>query len=147
MFVVMIGVLISAVDGTIVVLALPAIEEDLNITLAAVTWVVVGYLLVVTVLATQLGRFGDMFGRVRMYKAGFLVFAIGSVLCAVAWNGAEPHRLPARPGRRRRTDRGQQRRDHLGALSAAGTRPRLRLQRLRLLVRLGPRCPARRRRW
>ncbi|WP_327295519.1 MULTISPECIES: MFS transporter [unclassified Streptomyces] len=86
MFVVMIGVLISAVDGTIVVLALPAIEEDLNITLAAVTWVVVGYLLVVTVLSTQLGRFGDMFGRVRMYKAGFLVFTIGSVLCAMAWN-------------------------------------------------------------
>ncbi|MEU7041430.1 MFS transporter [Streptomyces varsoviensis] len=86
MFVVMIGVLISAVDGTIVVLALPAIEEDLHVTLAAVTWVVVGYLLVVTVLSTQLGRFGDMFGRVRMYKAGFLIFTIGSVLCALAWN-------------------------------------------------------------
>ncbi|MEU9044977.1 MULTISPECIES: MFS transporter [unclassified Kitasatospora] len=88
MLVVMIGVLISAVDGTIVVLALPAIEEDLSITLSAVTWVVVGYLLVVTVLATQLGRFGDMFGRVRMYKAGFLVFTLGSVLCAVAWNAS-----------------------------------------------------------
>ncbi|MEV7770858.1 MFS transporter [Kitasatospora sp. NPDC086791] len=86
MLVVMIGVLISAVDGTIVVLALPAIEEDLKITLSSVTWVVVGYLLVVTVLSTQLGRFGDMFGRVRMYKAGFLVFTVGSVLCAVAWN-------------------------------------------------------------
>ncbi|MFI8993295.1 MFS transporter [Streptomyces sp. NPDC053542] len=86
MLVVMIGVLISAVDGTIVVLALPVIEEDLNMSLSAVTWVVVGYLLVVTVLCTQLGRFGDMFGRVRMYKAGFLVFTLGSVLCAAAWN-------------------------------------------------------------
>ncbi|MEV6345258.1 MFS transporter [Actinoplanes sp. NPDC051851] len=82
----MIGVLISAVDGTIVVLALPVIEEDLHITLSAVTWVVVGYLLAVTVLSTQLGRFGDMFGRVRMYKTGFLVFIIGSILCALAWN-------------------------------------------------------------
>ncbi|GGK74222.1 MFS transporter [Mangrovihabitans endophyticus] len=86
MLVVMIGVLVSAVDGTIVVLALPAIEADLGITLAAVTWVVVGYLLVVTVLSTQLGRLGDLFGRVRMYKAGFLVFTVGSVLCALAWN-------------------------------------------------------------
>jgi EmrB/QacA subfamily drug resistance transporter len=86
MLVVMIGVLISAVDGTIVVLALPAIEADLHITLSAVTWVVVGYLLVVTVLSTQLGRFGDMFGRVRMYKAGFVVFILGSVLCALAWD-------------------------------------------------------------
>ena len=88
MLVVMIGVLISAVDGTIVVLALPTIEHDLNVSLSAVTWVVVGYLLVVTVLATQLGRLGDMFGRVRMYEAGFAVFVLGSLLCAVAWNAA-----------------------------------------------------------
>ena len=87
MFVVMIGVLVSAVDGTIVVLALPVIEAELGISLSSVTWVVVGYLLVVTVLATQLGRFGDMFGRVRMYKAGFVVFTAGSILCAVAWDG------------------------------------------------------------
>jgi EmrB/QacA subfamily drug resistance transporter len=88
MLVVMIGVLISAIDGTIVVLALPTIERDLNVSLAAVTWVVVGYLLVVTVLATQLGRLGDMFGRVRMYEAGFGVFVLGSLLCALAWNAA-----------------------------------------------------------
>jgi EmrB/QacA subfamily drug resistance transporter len=86
MLVVMTGVLISAVDGTIVVLALPAIERDLNISLSAVTWVVVGYLLVVTVLSTQLGRLGDMFGRVRMYQAGFAIFVLGSVLCALAWD-------------------------------------------------------------
>ena len=84
MAVVMIGVLIAAVDGTIVVLALPAIEDDLHVSLAAVTWVVVGYLLVITVLATQLGRLGDLFGRVRMYETGFVVFGIGSLLCALA---------------------------------------------------------------
>ncbi len=56
MLVVMIGVLISAVDGTIVVLALPVIEEDLNISLSAVTWVVVGYLLVVTVRSRPADR-------------------------------------------------------------------------------------------
>ncbi|MFC4944720.1 MFS transporter [Pseudonocardia sp. GCM10023141] len=88
MFVVMIGVLISAVDGTIVVLALPAIQDDLAMSLSSVTWVVVSYLLVVTVLATQVGRLGDMYGRVRMYQAGFLVFVIGSLLCALAWNAA-----------------------------------------------------------
>jgi EmrB/QacA subfamily drug resistance transporter len=88
MLVVMTGVLISAVDSTIVVLALPAIEHDLHISLSSVIWVVVSYLLVVTVLATQLGRLGDMFGRVRMYEAGFAVFVLGSLLCALAWNGA-----------------------------------------------------------
>ncbi|HEY6478996.1 MAG TPA: MFS transporter [Streptosporangiaceae bacterium] len=86
MIVVMTGVLITAVDTTIVVLALPAIERELHVALSSVIWVVIGYLLVITLLATQVGRLGDMFGRVRMYEAGFAVFVIGSVLCALAWN-------------------------------------------------------------
>jgi MFS family permease len=49
-------------------------------------WVVIGYLLVITVFATQVGRLGDIFGRVRMYEAGFAVFVLGSLLCAVAWD-------------------------------------------------------------
>jgi MFS family permease len=88
MLVVMIGVLIAAIDGTVVVLALPAIEHDLHIRLVSITWVVVAYLLVVTVLATQVGRLGDMYGRVRMYEAGFVVFVLGSVLCALSWDAA-----------------------------------------------------------
>ncbi|MGW3043553.1 MFS transporter [Kitasatospora sp. NPDC001159] len=86
MLVVMVGVLIAAIDSTIVVLALPEIQHDLDISLTSATWAVVTYLLVVTVLATQVGRLGDMYGRVRMYEAGFVVFTIGSVLCALAWN-------------------------------------------------------------
>jgi EmrB/QacA subfamily drug resistance transporter len=86
MVVVMTGVLITAVDTTIVVLALPEIERGLHVALSSVIWVVIGYLLVITLLATQVGRLGDMFGRVRMYEAGFLVFIIGSLLCALAWN-------------------------------------------------------------
>jgi EmrB/QacA subfamily drug resistance transporter len=86
--VIMTGVLITAVDTTIVVLALPEIERTLRIPLASVIWVVIGYLLVITLLATQVGRLGDMFGRVRMYEAGFLVFLVGSALCALAWDEA-----------------------------------------------------------
>ena len=84
--VVMTGVLITAVDTTIVVLALPEIERSLHIALGSVVWVVIGYLLVITLLATQVGRLGDMYGRVRMYEAGFVVFVVGSALCALAWN-------------------------------------------------------------
>jgi EmrB/QacA subfamily drug resistance transporter len=84
--VVMTGVLITAVDTTIVVLALPEIERGLHVALASVIWVVIGYLLVVTLLASQVGRLGDMFGRVRMYEAGFVVFILGSALCALSWN-------------------------------------------------------------
>ena len=86
MVVVMTGVLITAVDTTIVVLALPEIERGLHVALSSVIWIVIGYLLVITLLATQVGRLGDMFGRVRMYEAGFLVFVVGSLACALAWN-------------------------------------------------------------
>ena len=86
--VVMIGVLITAVVTTIVVLALPEIERGLHVALDSVIWVVIGYLLVITLLATQVGRLGDMFGRVRMYEAGFVVFIVGSALCALAWDEA-----------------------------------------------------------
>jgi EmrB/QacA subfamily drug resistance transporter len=88
MVVVMTGVLITAVDTTIVVLALPEIERGLHVALSTVIWVVIGYLLVITLLATQVGRLGDMFGRVRMYETGFLVFVLGSLACALAWNDA-----------------------------------------------------------
>ena len=86
--VIMIGVLMAAVDTTIVVLALPAMERSLHVALSGVVWVIIGYLLVITVLATQVGRLGDMFGRVRMYEAGFVVFIVGSALCALASNEA-----------------------------------------------------------
>lgn len=86
MVVVMTGVLITAIDTTIVVLALPEIERGLRVGLASVIWVVIGYLLVITLLATQVGKLGDMFGRVRMYEAGFLIFVLGSLACALSWN-------------------------------------------------------------
>ncbi|MGH7639817.1 MAG: MFS transporter [Candidatus Dormibacteria bacterium] len=82
------GVLISAIDTTIVVLALPHIERSLHASLGSIIWIIVSYLLVITLLSTQVGRLGDIFGRVRMYEAGFAVFVIGSLLCALAWNEA-----------------------------------------------------------
>ncbi|MFZ0003130.1 MAG: MFS transporter [Trebonia sp.] len=86
MVVLMSGVLMTAVDTTIVVLALPEIQRSLNVALTNVVWVIISFLLVITLLATQVGRLGDMFGRVRMYEAGFAVFVVGSLLCALAWN-------------------------------------------------------------
>ena len=82
----MTGVLMTAVDTTIVVLALPEIQRGLHVALSAVVWVIISFLLVITLLATQVGRLGDMFGRVRMYEMGFAVFVLGSLACALAWN-------------------------------------------------------------
>jgi hypothetical protein len=85
-----------------VVLALPEIERDLCVAFASVIWVIIGYLLVITMLATQVRRLGDMFGPVRIYEAGFLVFdrrgpAHGAHRCTVLEDRAEtlsPGRLP-----------------------------------------------------
>ncbi len=78
------GVLVAAVDTTIVILALPTMMRFLHANLADIIWVIMAYLLVITLLATQVGRLGDMFGRVRMYELGFLVFVLGSFLCGVS---------------------------------------------------------------
>ncbi|WP_222849998.1 MFS transporter [Trebonia kvetii] len=86
MVVLMAGVLMTAVDTTIVVLALPEIQRSLHVALTDVVWVIVSFLLVITLLSTQVGRLGDMFGRVRMYETGFAVFVLGSLLCALAWD-------------------------------------------------------------
>jgi EmrB/QacA subfamily drug resistance transporter len=87
--VILIGVLITAVDTTIVVLALPTMMASLKSPLSGAVWVILSYLLVITLLATQVGRIGDMFGRVRIYEYGFLVFIIGSLLCGIAGNEAQ----------------------------------------------------------
>ncbi len=88
LIVIMTGVLMAAVDTTIVVLALPEIERALHVPLSGVVWVIISYLLVITLLATQVGRLGDMFGRVKMYESGFIIFIVGSALCALAGNEA-----------------------------------------------------------
>ncbi|MEU3984427.1 MFS transporter [Streptomyces sp. NPDC026672] len=79
------GVLIATMDASIVIISLPAIFRGIGLDpLAAgnigyLLWMILGYLLVSAVLVVVLGRLGDMFGRVRIYNLGFLIFAIASV--------------------------------------------------------------------
>ncbi|HZC07910.1 MAG TPA: MFS transporter [Ktedonobacterales bacterium] len=80
------GSLMVAIDSTIVILALPNMLEDLHSNMVRMVWVIIGYLLVNTVLLLTFGRMADMFGRVRMYNLGFVIFTVGSVLCGFAQN-------------------------------------------------------------
>ena len=86
LLVVMLGALMSAVDVTIVILALPTIGTELRSPLGTIIWVILLYLLVTTLLTTQVGRIGDIFGRARLYNTGFAVFTVASVLCGLAPN-------------------------------------------------------------
>lgn len=87
--VVMTGVTMSAIDTTAVVLGLPVMKNDLHSDLISMVWVIMAYLLVTTIATTQVGRLGDIFGRVRMYNLGFALFTLFSLLCGFSQNGSE----------------------------------------------------------
>jgi len=79
-----IGALMSAIDGTIVVLALPQMMEKLHADLVEMIWVIMAYILVSTVLLLVFGRIADMFGRSKLYNLGFVIFTLGSALCGMS---------------------------------------------------------------
>ena len=80
------GVFMSTVDGSIVIIAMPAIFRGIHLDPLApgniiyLLWMIMGYRLVQAVLVVTVGRFGDMYGRVRIYNAGFAVFTAASIL-------------------------------------------------------------------
>ena len=87
--IVMTGVTMSAIDTTAVILGIPVMKTDLHSDLLSMVWVIMAYLLITTIATTQVGRLGDMFGRVRMYNLGFAIFTIFSLFCGFSENGAE----------------------------------------------------------
>jgi EmrB/QacA subfamily drug resistance transporter len=89
LLVVLLGVMIAAIDTTIVILGLPVMVVDLHSDIVTMVWVIMAYLLTLTVLGTQVGRMGDMYGRVRMYNVGFGIFTLGSVLCGLSQTGGQ----------------------------------------------------------
>jgi EmrB/QacA subfamily drug resistance transporter len=71
-------------DSTVVVLALPSIQHDLDASNTALAWVQNGYLLSMAVLVVTAGRLGDMFGRKRIFLWSLAVFALGSAISALS---------------------------------------------------------------
>jgi MFS family permease len=80
------AVFMSALDGSIILISLPAIFHGIHLDPLAsgnvvyLLWMIMGYRLVQAVLVVTLGRMGDMYGRVKIYNAGFVVFTIASIL-------------------------------------------------------------------
>ncbi|MGB8960566.1 MAG: MFS transporter [Pseudonocardiaceae bacterium] len=85
------GVLMATINSSILLIALPDIFRGVGINplepgnTSLLLWLIMGYLVVTAVLVVTFGRLGDMFGRVRMYNAGFAVFSVFSVLLSVTW--------------------------------------------------------------
>jgi len=78
------GAFMVAIDSTVVIIALPDIISDLHASLLAAVWVIMSYIFISTVLLLALGRVADIYGRVRLYNLGFIVFTVGSALCGLS---------------------------------------------------------------
>ena len=85
------GLLMATINSSIVLIAMPDIFRGIGIDPLApgntgyLLWMLLGFMVVTAVLVVGLGRLGDMYGRVRIYNAGFMIFALSSVLLAVTW--------------------------------------------------------------
>ena len=83
------GVLMATMNSSIVLISLPAIFRGIGINplepgnISYLLWMIMGYMLVTAVLVVTLGRFGDMYGRAKIYNAGFAVFTVASVALAL----------------------------------------------------------------
>jgi MFS family permease len=83
------GVLMATINASIVIISLPAIFRGIGLdplapgNVSYLLWMLMGFLLVSAVLVVSLGRLGDLYGRVRVYRLGFVVFTAASVVLAL----------------------------------------------------------------
>jgi MFS family permease len=79
------GVLMATINSSIVIISLPDIFRGIKLdplkagNVGYLLWILMGFLLVTAVFVVTLGRLGDIYGRVRIYNLGFVVFTIGSI--------------------------------------------------------------------
>jgi EmrB/QacA subfamily drug resistance transporter len=83
---VMVGTVMGPLDASVVNIALPSLTQYFRVPITTVEWVVLAYLLALSTLLLTFGRLGDMFGHKRLYVAGFVVFTLGSLACALSWS-------------------------------------------------------------
>jgi EmrB/QacA subfamily drug resistance transporter len=84
--VILLAPFMGSLDGSIVNVALPSIATRLGVGLDGIQWVVSSYLIVISALVLIFGKIADKLGKVRIFEYGFLVFGIGSLLCALSWS-------------------------------------------------------------
>jgi EmrB/QacA subfamily drug resistance transporter len=79
-----VGALLASVQGSALLIALPAILAALQATFLTIMWVLLSYLLITTALVPVIGRLADIWGRKKLFNAGFAVFTIGSLAAGLA---------------------------------------------------------------
>ncbi|HEX3318798.1 MAG TPA: MFS transporter [Solirubrobacteraceae bacterium] len=93
------AVLLATLDASITLIAMPDIFRGIHLDPLVpsnsfyLLWMILGYLVVSSVLIVSLGRLGDMYGRVRIYNLGFVIYTVASLLLAVDWLTGQPGAL------------------------------------------------------
>ena len=108
---ILVGMLLAALDQTIVSTALPTIVGDLG-GAGHLSWVVSSYLLADTIATVLAGKFGDQFGRKLLFQVSAAVFVVASAMCGLVSEHELADRLAGRPGLRRRLPDGDRDRRH-----------------------------------
>src|ERR1700747_1015278 len=80
------GTLMVILDGTVVTVALPTIQQELGFSQSNLAWVVNAYLIAFAGLLLISGRIGDLVGRKQVLVAGFILFTAASFLCGASQN-------------------------------------------------------------
>src|SRR6187455_1178377 len=84
LYVLCVGMLMIVLDGTVVNVALPTIQEDLGFSQSSLAWVVNAYLIAFGGLLLLAGRLGDLVGRKRIFMTGLALFSVASLVCGAA---------------------------------------------------------------
>src|SRR5271156_6769802 len=85
------GVLLATIDGSILIIAMPDIFRGIKLdplvpgNSVYLLWLILGYLVTGSVLVVSLGRLGDMYGRVKMYNLGFVIYTAASLFLTIDW--------------------------------------------------------------
>ena len=118
------GSSLAFIDGSVVNLALPAFQADLQATVIDAQWVIEAYSLLLAALILVGGSLGDIYGRRRVYAAGVSLFAASSIWCGLAPNIGQLIFATRDSGRRRCPARAGKSRDHQCVFSKTRARPR-----------------------
>ncbi|WP_257146928.1 MFS transporter [Bacillus cereus] len=81
------GIFICLLDTTIMNIALPAIQKDLNTTLETSSWMLNTYTMTIAVLSIPMGRLAEIYGKMKFFIIGLIIFAAGSALCGFSESG------------------------------------------------------------
>ena len=88
LFTVLLGATMSALDVSIVNVAVPTLKNNFNVSMAVIEWVAMAYMITLTIFLPLFGRLADIYGRSRLYNIGFAVFSVGSLLCGISSTAA-----------------------------------------------------------